>query len=84
MADLFVSGPDSTMKRETRRQLRQLAYFSSLGFSIALSIVIGLAIGVYLDKVFHTAPYLTLFFLVLGVIAAFRNIALAIQKSRKL
>ena len=73
------------MKRETRRQFRQLAYFSSLGFSVALSIFIGLAIGIYLDrKVFQTTPYLTLLFLVLGILAAFRNIAMAIKKSRKL
>jgi ATP synthase protein I len=73
------------MKRETRRQFRQLAYFSSLGFSIALSIFIGLGIGLYLDReVFQTTPYLTLLFLVLGILAGFRNIALAIKKSRKL
>jgi len=73
------------MERETRRQLRQLAYFSSLGFSIALSIFIGLGVGIYLDReVFHTTPWLTLVFLVLGVIAGFRNIALAIKKSREL
>ena len=73
------------MKRDTRLQFRQLAYFSSLGFSVALSIFIGLAIGIYLDrKVFQTTPYLTLFFLVLGIFAAFRNIAMVIKKSRKL
>ena len=73
------------MKRETRRYFRELAYFSSLGFSIALSIFVGLAIGIYLDrKVFHTTPWFTLIFLVLGVLAGFRNIALAIKKSRKL
>jgi ATP synthase protein I len=73
------------MKRETRRYFRELAYFSSLGFSIALSIFVGLAIGIYLDrKVFHTTPWFTLIFLVFGVLAGFRNIALAIKKSRKL
>jgi ATP synthase protein I len=73
------------MKRETRRQFRQLAYFSSLGLSVSLSIFIGLAIGIYLDReVFQTTPYLTLFFLVLGIFAAFRNIAMAIKKSRQL
>jgi len=73
------------MKRKTRRYLKELAYFSSLGFSIALSIFVGLAIGIYLDrKVFNTSPWLTLIFLVLGILAGFRNIALAIKKSRKL
>lgn len=72
------------MKRETLRNLRELAYYSSLGFQIALSIFIGLAIGVYLDRrVFHTTPWLTLIFLGLGIAAGFRNIGLAIKKTRK-
>jgi len=73
------------MKRETRRNLKELAYYSSLGFQVALSIVIGLALGVYLDRhVFDTTPWLTLIGLLLGIVAAYRNIGLAIKKSRKL
>jgi ATP synthase protein I len=72
------------MKRETRRSLKELAYYSSLGLSVSLSIFIGLAIGVYLDRRFATHPWLTLIFLVLGIAAGFRNIGLAIKKSRKL
>ena len=73
------------MKRETRRSIRELAYFGSLGLSVALSIFIGLAIGVYLDrKVFHTTPWLTLIFLGLGIAAGYRNIGLAIKRSREL
>lgn len=72
------------MKRETVRWARELAYYSSLGFSVALSIFIGLGIGVYLDKRFDTSPWLTLIFLGLGIAAGFRNIGLAIKKSRKL
>ncbi len=72
------------MKRETRRLARELIYYSSLGFQIALSIFIGLAVGIYLDRRFNTNPYLMLIFLGLGIAAAFRNIGLAIKKSRKL
>jgi len=70
------------MKRENRRYIKELAYYSSLGLSVALSIFIGLGIGLYLDKVFDTGPILTLVFLVLGIAAGYKNIALAIKKSR--
>jgi ATP synthase protein I len=70
------------MKRETRRSLKELAYYSSLGLSVALSIFIGLAIGLYLDRRFDTSPWLTLIFLCLGIAAGYRNIGLAIRKSR--
>ncbi len=72
------------MKRENRRWVRELAYYSSIGLSLALSIFIGLGVGIYLDRhVFGTTPWLTLGFLVIGIIAGFRNIALAIKKIRK-
>jgi ATP synthase protein I len=72
------------MKKETLRSLRELAYYSSIGFSVALSIFIGLGIGVWLDRKFDTSPWLTLIFLGLGIAAGYRNIGLAIKKSRKL
>ena len=72
------------MKRATRRAFKELAYYSSLGISISLAIFIGLGIGVWLDRKFDTAPWLTLIFLLFGIIAGFRNIALAIKRARKL
>jgi ATP synthase protein I len=72
------------MKKETRQAIRELAYYSSLGFSVALSIFIGLFAGVYLDGKFGISPWLTLIGLGLGIAAAFKNIALALKKSRKL
>jgi ATP synthase protein I len=73
------------VKKETIRSIKELTYYSSIGLSVALSIFIGLAIGVYLDrKVFNTTPWLTLICLGLGIAAGFRNIGIAIKKSRKL
>jgi ATP synthase protein I len=72
------------MKKETRKWVRELAFYSSLGFSVSLSVFIGLGIGVYLDRRFATTPWLTLIFLGFGIAAGFRNIGLAIKKSRKL
>lgn len=74
----------TNVKRETRRYFRELAFFSSIGLSVALSIFIGLAVGVYLDGRFATTPWLTLLFLGFGILAGYRNIGLAIKKSRKL
>ncbi len=71
------------MKRETTRYIRELSYYGSIGFSIALSIFIGLALGLYLDDKFDTSPWCMFIFLGLGIAAGFRNIGLAIKKSRK-
>ncbi len=72
------------MKRETRRWLKEMAYFSSIGLQLALSIFIGLFAGIYLDRRFDTSPWLTLVGLAMGIAAGFRNIGLAIKKSRRL
>ncbi|NVM22110.1 MAG: AtpZ/AtpI family protein, partial [Desulfobacterales bacterium] len=68
----------------TKKLFKDLWYYSSLSFSIALSVVIGLFIGYWLDRRFNTSPWLTLIFLGLGVVAGFRNIYLAMKKSSKL
>ncbi|NNG00632.1 MAG: AtpZ/AtpI family protein [Desulfobacteraceae bacterium] len=70
------------MKRESRRQIKELAYFSSIGLSVAFAVFIGWGIGTYLDKRFDTTPWLTYIFLVLGIAAGYRNIGLAIKKLR--
>ena len=72
------------MKRETSRTFREFAYYSSLGLSVSFAIFIGLGIGVVLDRKFDTSPWLTLIFLVFGIAAGFRNIALVIKRARKL
>jgi ATP synthase protein I len=71
------------LKKRDWRYIRELAYFSSLGLQVALSIFIGFGIGRYLDKRFDTDPWLTVVFFLLGVAAAVRNLGLAIKKLRK-
>ncbi len=69
------------MDKEKLRHIKEFAYYSSIGLQLALSIFIGLGIGVYLDRyVFHTTPWLTLIFLGFGIAAGYRNIGLAIKK----
>ncbi|MEZ4528205.1 MAG: AtpZ/AtpI family protein [Desulfobacterales bacterium] len=71
------------MKKQDVRHLKELAYYSSIGLSVALSIFIGLGIGVFLDRRYESNPWCTLIFLGLGIAAGYRNIGLAIKKSRK-
>jgi ATP synthase protein I len=61
------------MKDDTKKLMRQLGAASTVGIQLALSVFIGLAFGVWLDRVFGTAPWLSLLFLVFGVAAGFLN-----------
>lgn len=70
------------MKRETVRTFKDLAYYSSLGLQVALSIFIGLFFGIWLDRTWATSPLFTLVFLGFGIAAGFKNIWLALKKSK--
>ena len=62
---------------------RELGYFASLGISVALAIVIGLALGYWLDNIFNTKPVLLLMGLGFGIAAGFSNIIRAGKKAKK-
>lgn len=73
------------MKNEKKRLMNDLWCFSALGMSVAIAIFMGLGIGYYLDNyMFDTSPWLTLIFLGFGIAAGYRNIYLAMKKSRNL
>ncbi|MEJ2689582.1 MAG: AtpZ/AtpI family protein [Deltaproteobacteria bacterium] len=73
------------MDRDSRKEMMKLmAEFGTIGGTVAFSIFIGIWIGYFLDhKVFggRTTPWFTLIFLVLGIIAAFKNLWNFIQKN---
>lgn len=54
--------------------LRQLIEASSVGIHLVIATFVGLAIGYGLDKLFGTSPYLTIIFLIIGIIAGFREL----------
>jgi ATP synthase protein I len=62
------------MAEDRPRLIRTLGFLSSIGISMVAATFIGLAMGYYLDKWLGTTPWLTLVFLVFGIIAGFRNI----------
>ena len=68
------------MEEDNKGFLKRVVWMSSLGISMALATFVGLYIGVYLDNKFYTNPWFTIIFLILGIIAGFRNIYTLIKK----
>ena len=62
------------MAEDKRQLFRTLSFLSSVGISMVAATFIGLAMGYYLDRWLGTNPWLTLIFLVIGIISGFRNI----------
>jgi len=50
---------------------------------MGFSVVIGLLIGIYLDRYFKTEPWMTIVFLLFGVTAAFRVIIRVAKESQQ-
>lgn len=61
-------------KQPEKPLFRQLLEASSVGIHLVVSTFIGFAIGYGLDKLFGTSPYLTVIFLIIGIIAGFREL----------
>lgn len=54
--------------------LRQLARLSTIGISLVAATAIGLLLGYGLDRLFGTAPWLTMVFALFGIAAGFVNL----------
>ncbi len=72
-----------TNNRDLRAFFRELGRYSALGFEMAISVVIGLGIGYYLDRWLGTSPWLTLLWLGFGFAAGVRSLYRAAVKSGK-
>lgn len=57
--------------QQDRPLLRQLIDASSVGLQLVISTFVGFAIGYFLDRFFKTSPWLTIIFLIIGIIAGF-------------
>jgi len=63
--------------------VRSLISYSSLGLEMGLSVAIGVAIGYFLDSYFKTYPYLTVIFMIFGIIAALKTIYTLLKRVKR-
>ncbi len=56
------------------RLLRELGPLSAMGIYFGVSIALGIAFGLFLDKKLDTAPIFFLIFMFLGIVAGFVNL----------
>ena len=60
-----------------------MAYASSIGIAMVIAIFGSLYLGNWLDRKFGTLPYFTIIFLIIGVVAGFKNIYSVIMRNFK-
>lgn len=65
---------------EQKPLFKQLLEASSIGIQLVLSTFVGFAIGYFLDKMLRTSPWLTVIFLIIGIIAGFRELLRVARK----
>ena len=54
--------------------LKQLLNASTVGIQLVLSTFVGFGMGYFLDRFLGTSPWLTAIFLILGIVAGFREL----------
>jgi len=65
--------------RRTKRAYNALTA-SSVGLELGVAVVVSLLFGMWLDREFGTAPWNMLAFLVVGLVAGFRNVFRAVAR----
>ena len=72
------------MGQEERRQLyRSFGFLSTIGINMVVATCIGLAMGHYLDLWLQTKPWGTIFFLLCGIIAGFKNVFVLTRREQQ-
>lgn len=66
-----------------KKQLKVFAQLGSIGIELALSTVLGILGGRWLDQKFDTEPFLTVLGLLIGITAGFRSLIRIARKVRR-
>ncbi|MDQ7824817.1 MAG: AtpZ/AtpI family protein [Candidatus Eremiobacteraeota bacterium] len=70
-------------EKKERSPYQYLGWVTGLGFTMICSILAGLFFGLWCDRIFHTAPWGALLFLVLGMAAGGWSLYKGLMKSIK-
>jgi ATP synthase protein I len=68
--------------RASRRMYEGLSS-SSVGLELGIAVIVALLFGMWLDRQLGTQPWLMLVFLVLGLVAGFRNVLRAVARAEQ-
>ncbi len=71
------------VRNEKKETFASFLSYGTLGIEMGVSLVIGLAIGYWLDRKFATAPIFTLIFMGFGLAAGFRRVYSLWKKMEK-
>jgi ATP synthase protein I len=69
------------MNKMDKKSLLQMAYASSIGIAMVITIFGGLYVGIWLDRKLGPGFGFTFFFLAIGIAAGFRNLYTIIKKN---
>lgn len=62
------------MEEKDRRFIRMAGVLSTVGITLVVATVIGYFLGLFLDRIFGTSPWLMILFLLFGIAAGFKNL----------
>ena len=79
-----VGGEFKRLAPELKRLAKLLTLVSTVGISMVLATVIGALIGYYFDKWLGTSPYGFIGWLIIGIIAGFRNLYIIMNKAKEM
>lgn len=72
-----------TVNSERRETVRVVTQYSAGALELGVSVAVGAGLGYWLDSMFDTAPWLTLFWLLCGVVAGFRSLLRVVRRLEK-
>jgi len=71
------------MDPDAREMLRAASRYSYLGIFFGVAVVLGYAVGSWMDARFHTRPWLEVFWILIGIVAGFRELVRLARQAMK-